>query len=94
MHQTKQAPERAILPGRQVHVMMQSTATFKRDTAAAYIAFEGPVLMRAADSAQYDEDDAVMDSFLASLDSREFELILSRLADTQPSGLAAMGFSA
>jgi hypothetical protein len=74
--------------------MMQSTASFKRDSAAAYIAFESPVLLRAADSAPYDEDDAVMDSFLASLDSREFELILSRLADTQPVGLGAMEFSA
>jgi hypothetical protein len=87
-------PARATLPGRQVHIMMQSTASFKRDSAAAYIAFESPVLLRAADSAPYDEDDAVMDSFLASLDSREFELILSRLADTQPIGLGTMEFSA
>ena len=94
MHQTKQEPARVTLPGRQVHVMMQSTASYNRDAAAAYIAFDGPLLLRAADSAPYDEDDAVMDSFLASLDSREFELILSRLADTQPSGLAAMEFSA
>jgi hypothetical protein len=74
--------------------MMQSTATFKRDTAAAYVAFETPVLLRAADSAPYDEDDAVMDSFLASLDSREFELILTRLSDGQSGGIAAMEFSA
>jgi hypothetical protein len=72
--------------------MTQSTATTRRANQAAYIPFESPILLRAADSAPYDEDDAVMDSWLASLDTREFELILSRLADTP--GASALEFSA
>ena len=73
--------------------MTQSTATDERTSEAAYIPFEIPVLLRAADLAPYDEDDAVMDSFLASLDPREFELILSRLAEADARG-STLGFSA
>ena len=73
--------------------MTQSTATTKRADGAAYIAFESPILLRAADSAAYDEDDAVMDSWLASMDPREFELILSRLAETDLRG-SKLEFSA
>ena len=74
--------------------MTQSTATIERANGAAYFAFESPILLRAADCAPYDEDDAVMDSWLASMDSREFELILSRLADTGARGASALEFSA
>jgi len=74
--------------------MTQSMATIERAHGAAYIAYESPILLRAADSAPYDEDDAVMDSWLASLDAREFELILSRLAETGAHGASALEFSA
>ena len=74
--------------------MTQSSATIERAREAAYIPFEGPILLRAADFALYDEDDAVMDSWLASMDPREFELILSRLADTGAQGASALEFSA
>jgi hypothetical protein len=74
--------------------MTQSTATIERANGAAYIAYESSVLLRAADSAPYDEDDVVMDSWLASMDSREFELILSRLADVGNHGASALEFSA
>jgi hypothetical protein len=73
--------------------MTQSTATIGRTSEAAYIPFESPVLLHAADLAPYDEDDAVMDGFLASLDPREFELILSRLADADARG-SKLEFSA
>jgi hypothetical protein len=73
--------------------MTQSTATIGRTSEAAYSPFESPVLLHAADLAPYDEDDAVMDGFLASLDPREFELILSRLADADARG-SKLEFSA
>jgi hypothetical protein len=73
--------------------MTQSTATIERANEAAYIPFESPILLRAADFAPYDEDDAVMDGWLASLDSSEFELILSRLAETDARG-SKLEFSA
>ena len=66
--------------------MTQSTATIERTNEAAHVPFESPVLLRAADFAAYDEDDAVMDSWLASLDPREFELILTRLAEADARG--------
>jgi putative heme degradation protein len=59
--------------------MTRHSATIERTSTAAYDAFESPILPRAADLAQLD-DDAVMDSWLASLDTHEFEVILSRLA--------------
>ena len=74
--------------------MTQSSATTERTNGAAYFAFESPILLRAADSAPYDEDDAVMDSWLASMEPREFELILSRLADTGAHGASTLEFSA
>ena len=73
--------------------MTQSTATLERTNEAAYIPFESPVVLRAADLAPYDEDDAVMDSWLASLEPREFELILSRLAAVDARG-SKLEFSA
>ncbi len=73
--------------------MTQHTATIERANEAAYIPYESPILLRAADIAPYDEDDAVMDSWLASLDTREFELILSRLAEADARG-SKLGFSA
>ena len=76
--------------GRQVQNMTQSSATFERGCEFAYIAFESPILMPAVDLAPYEEDDAVMDGWLASLDVREFELILSRLADEPARGWPAL----
>jgi hypothetical protein len=73
--------------------MIQSQATIERASPAVYDSFESAIVLRAADSAQYD-DDAVMDSWLASMDPREFELILSRLAGTDARGAATLEFSA
>ena len=73
--------------------MTQNSATIERADAAAYDAFESPILLRAVDSAQYD-DDAVMDSWLASMDPREFELVLSRLAETDTRRSSGLEFSA
>jgi hypothetical protein len=73
--------------------MTQNSATIERASAAAYDAFDGPMLLRAADVAHYDED-AVMDAWLASLDPREFELILTRLADDDARGSNGLEFSA
>ena len=73
--------------------MTQNSATIERASATAYDAFESPILLRAVDSAQYD-DDAVMDSWLASMDLRELELILSRLAETDSRRSSGMEFSA
>ena len=67
--------------------MTQSSVTIQRANEAAYI-------LRAADVAPYDEDDAVMDSWLASLNPREFELILSKLAETESGRASALEFSA
>lgn len=38
---------------------------------------------RAAPAAERDDEDALFDSWLASLSSREFELVLSGLADLE-----------
>jgi hypothetical protein len=75
-------------------IMTQRTATIERANGTPYLAYESPILLRAADAAPYDEDDAVMDSWLASLDTREFELILGRLAETGVLGSSALEFSA
>jgi len=75
-------------------IMTQSSVTIQRANKAAYIPFESPILIRAADVAPYDEDDAVMDSWLASLNPREFESILSKLAETESGNASALEFSA
>jgi hypothetical protein len=46
-------------------IMMQSDVTFDR----------------AAGAAKHDDEDALFDSWLASLSSREFELVLNTIAD-------------
>jgi hypothetical protein len=73
--------------------MTQSAATIERASQTAPFPFESPILLRAVDLAPYDEDDAVMDSWLASLDASEFELILSKLAEADARG-SKLGFSA
>lgn len=73
--------------------MTQSAATIKRATQTAPFPFESPILLRAVDLAPYDADDAVMDSWLASLDASEFELILSKLAEADARG-SKLEFSA
>jgi hypothetical protein len=80
-----------LTPRRTGAIMTQIAATIERANESAYIAYESPILLRAADSVPYDEDDAVMDGWLASLDPREFELILSRLAEP---GASPLEFSA
>jgi hypothetical protein len=72
--------------------MTQNSANSVRAGAAAYEAFDNPMVLLAADVAQYD-DDAVMDSWLASLEPREFELILNRLAAVDVRG-SKLEFSA
>jgi hypothetical protein len=73
--------------------MTKHSANCERTSATAYDAFEGPVMLRAADSISYD-DDAVMDAWLASMDPREFELVLTHLAETDAHGAAKLEFSA
>ena len=73
--------------------MTQHSATIERTSTAAYDAYESPILPRAADLAQHD-DDAVMDSWLASLDPRELEVILSRLAESDALRTSGLEYTA
>lgn len=88
MHQTEMEAFAGTTPRETgARIMTQSSVTIQRANEAAYI-------LRAADVAPYDEDDAVMDSWLASLNPREFELILSKLAETESGRASALEFSA
>lgn len=73
--------------------MTQHSATYERTSTTAYDAFEGPILLQAADVAHYD-DDAVLDAWLASMEPREFELMLTRLAEPGMFGASKLEFSA
>jgi hypothetical protein len=73
--------------------MMQSASFIERLSVEEFNAFEGRFVLRGEDSAQHDED-AVMDAWLASLAPREFELILSRLADGNVGAFSALEPSA
>lgn len=57
-----------------------TTETYASMMTAIFGSFEHPMLLQPTDLVQADEDDEVMDSWLASLGPREFELILSDLA--------------
>ncbi|MCC7370201.1 MAG: hypothetical protein IT306_17385 [Chloroflexi bacterium] len=46
----------------------------------AFGSFEQPLLLQPADLMPADDDDEILDTWLASLGPREFELILSNLA--------------
>ena len=63
--------------------MMNTTTTTIGRTEAA---FSGAMLLPAATVAAHLDEDAVLDSWLASLDISEFETILGRLADSQVGG--------
>jgi hypothetical protein len=52
--------------------------------------YEHPMLLQTADTAVQDEDDEVMDNWLASLGPREFEAILSDLAGDALDGQFAL----
>jgi hypothetical protein len=93
MHHTEMEDPTDHSPGETGAIMIQSAATFDWATVEAYDAFGSPIPLPAADSAQHD-DDAVMDAWLASLAPREFELILSRLADGNVGAFSALEPSA
>jgi hypothetical protein len=61
--------------------MFNSEATIDRTQDQFFAAFEGPIVRGTADSAQVEDDEALMDAFLASLAPQEFETFLSRLAE-------------
>ena len=58
--------------------------------AALFGSFEHPMLHQPVDMVPQDDDDDVMDSWLASLGPREFELILSDLASDGLDGRFAL----
>jgi hypothetical protein len=87
MHHTEMEDPADHSPGETGAIMMQSAATFDWATVEAYDAFGSPIPLPAA-------DDAVMDAWLASLAPREFELILSRLADGNVGAFSALEPSA
>jgi hypothetical protein len=62
--------------------MNTNTTTIERTDAR----FSGAMLMPAATVAAQLDEDAVLDSWLASLDISEFETILGRLADSEMGG--------
>ena len=57
---------------------------------AIFGAYEHPMLLHPTDMAPQDEDDEVMDSWLASLGPREFELILRDLSNDGLDGRFAL----
>lgn len=61
--------------------MFMSEATIDRTQDTYFAAFETPIVRRATDSTHAVDDEALMDAWLASLEPREFELILNRLAE-------------
>ena len=73
---------------------MQTNATLDQATDYAIPAgigsFAQPMLLQAVDLVPQDEDDALLDSWLASLAPREFELILNDLAIDPMSGRYAL----
>jgi len=60
---------------------MQTPTTLDPTVQAPFGTFEQPLLLQADDIVPQDDDDAMLDSWLSSLGPREFELILSDLAD-------------
>lgn len=68
--------------------MNTNTTTIERTDAdaAAVAAFSGAMLLPAATVAAQIDEDAVLDSWLASMDTSEFEAVLGRLTDNQFSG--------
>ena len=61
---------------------MNTTTTIERTD----VPFSGAMLLPAATVAAQLDEDAVLDSWLASMDISEFDLILGRLADGQIGG--------
>lgn len=57
---------------------------------AVFGTFEHPLLLQPVDMVPPDDDDEIMDSWLASLGPREFELILSDLATDDLNGRIAL----
>lgn len=67
-----------------------ANAIYAAAMTAAFGSFEHPMLLQPVDMVPQDEDDEVMDSWLASLGPREFELILSDLASSGLDGRYAL----
>jgi hypothetical protein len=64
--------------------MFQREATLERAASAERTPYTSTIVLRAADSApSRDDEDALFDGWLASLDADELDLILSKLADRQ-----------
>ena len=57
---------------------------------AVFGTFESPLLLQPVDMVPPDDDDEILDSWLASLGTREFELILSDLASNDLGGRLAL----
>lgn len=87
-----ESPVAILLPplnGKTGTVIMNTTTTTIERTdadAAAVAAFSSAMLMPAATVAAQIDEDAVLDGWLASMDTSEFETILGRLADSQFEG--------
>lgn len=58
---------------------MQTNATYDNGLPEAFGSFEHPLLLQPADLVPADEDDEILDSWLASMGPREFEAVLSNL---------------
>lgn len=71
--------------------MFQSEATIERESSASRESFEGPIVLRAADLAPArNDEDALFDSWLASLRDGELDLILGSLAKDRSSVLESL----
>jgi hypothetical protein len=61
--------------------MFQSEAILEREASAARESFEGPIMLQVADMAPArNDEDALFDSWLASLGDGELDLILGSLS--------------
>jgi hypothetical protein len=68
--------------------MFQSEASFERARVNTLGSLDNLIFGESAVPATSSDDDALLDSWLASMGTREFEMVLSRLADI-PTGLEA-----
>jgi hypothetical protein len=64
--------------------MFQRDATLERAASTERTSYTSTIVLRAADSAPArDDEDALFDGWLASLDADELDLILSKLSNRQ-----------
>jgi hypothetical protein len=94
-HQNANTPSAAarwsLGKGIRATIMLNNTANTNAIYATAIFgSYEHPMLLQPVDMVPQDEDDEVMDSWLASLGPREFERILSDLANNDLDGRFAL----